>query len=161
MKITTGTVVSICYTLKNAEGVILDASGDDSPCTYIQGKGNIIPGLERQLENLEPGTQVDVIVSSAEAYGEHNAEYLDTVPLSGFPEPSRVIAGAQFHADTSQGPRVCTVVKVEQEEVTLDFNHPLAGQTLHFAVKIEDVRVATPEELAHGHVHGPDCRHGH
>jgi FKBP-type peptidyl-prolyl cis-trans isomerase SlyD len=147
------------YILKNDDGAILDASGDDSPCLYIQGKGNIIPGLEKQLEDLEPGARVDVIVSPAEAYGERNEEYLDTVPLSGFPEPDQVAAGAQFHASTGQGTRICTVVKVEREEVTVDFNHPLAGQTLHFDVKIEDVRVATAEELAHGHVHGPDCRH--
>lgn len=161
MKITAQKVVSMHYTLKNDAGTILDSSDGQVPLVYMQGSGQIIPGLERELESLQPGDRKDVVVSPQEAYGLRDENYLDNVPLSHFPDASLVKVGAQFHAGTSQGERICTVVGIDETGVTLDFNHPLAGQTLYFSIEIMDVREATADELAHGHAHGPHCQHGH
>lgn len=126
------------------------------PLAYLHGAGNIIPGLEKALEGKQVGEQITVRVPAAEAYGERDDALAQVVPLEMFQGVERVEPGMRFQAQTSAGVQVVTVSKVEGDSVTVDGNHPLAGKPLNFAVNVIDVRDATEDELAHGHVHGPD-----
>ena len=155
MQATAEKVVSIDYTLKDDNGKVLDTSEGRGPLAYLHGAGNIIPGLERELEGKAAGTAFEVTVPAADAYGERNDDLVQPVPKSQFPEGANPQVGQQFQAQTPSGARTVTVVNVEPETVTIDANHPLAGQALHFAGQVVDVRDATQEELQHGHVHGP------
>lgn len=154
MQIAPNSVVSFHYTLTNDEGDVLDSSEGREPLSYLQGKGNIIPGLERQLEGREPGENLKVRVEPAEGYGEVQPQLVQEVPRSSFQGVDNIEAGMQFQAQTQGGPLLVTVTKVEGDTVTVDGNHPLAGQPLNFDVAIENVREASNEELEHGHVHG-------
>jgi len=155
MEAETNKVVSIDYTLTNDEGKVLDSSEGRGPLAYLHGAANIIPGLEKELEGKTAGTEFDVKIPASEAYGERVPDLVQPLPRSQFPEGSDPQVGQQFQAQTPSGPRAVTVVKVEDETVTIDGNHPLAGQPLNFKGKVVEVREATSEELEHGHVHGP------
>lgn len=153
MQIKAGTVVSIDYTLTEDEGAVIDQSQPGNPLTYLHGHRNIIPGLENALAGKQSGDDVTVSVSPAEGYGEHRPELLQEVPSDRFQGVENLQVGMQFQASTDHGPVAVRVTKVEGDVVTVDGNHPLAGKNLNFAVKVADVRAATEEELAHGHVH--------
>jgi FKBP-type peptidyl-prolyl cis-trans isomerase SlyD len=158
MQIAEGTVVSIDYALKDDEGTLLDQSQPGQPMVYLHGHRNIIPGLEAALEGKAAGDRVDVRVDPANAYGESNPALEQVVPKERFQGVEDLQAGMQFQANTDQGPVSVRVVKVEGEEVTVDGNHPLAGKHLNFSVTIQDLRAATDEEIAHGHIHqGGGC----
>lgn len=159
MQIAKNTVVSVHYTLTNDQGEILDASDAAAPLAYIQGQNHIIAGLEKALDGQEPGAKLHVTVSPEEGYGVRNDQLVQTIPMSVFEGIDEVQAGMQFHAQTPQGPQLITVTAVEGDQVTIDGNHPLAGETLTFDVEVMDVRPATAEELEHGHVHGPGGHH--
>jgi len=147
-------VVSINYTLTDEEGQVLDSSEGREPLAFIQGVGAIIPGLEQALEGCEQGESISVSLAPEEAYGEYNDELIVNVPKDRFPEPDQLEVGGQVQAQTADGGvQILTVAEIAEQEVTLDANHPLAGQELHFEVSIENVREATGEELDHGHVH--------
>ncbi len=148
-------VVTIAYTLTvDGEQV------DQGELAYIHGHQQIIPGLEQQIEGRAPGESFSATIAPEEAYGAYSEEGVQVVPRSAFPDDANVAVGEQFYAQDDQGnPLPLTVTKVEGDDVTVDFNHPLAGKTLNFAVEVKDVRDATPEELAHGHVHGPGGHH--
>ena len=103
---------------------------------------------------LGDGDPVNVTIPPGQAYGEIDPSMVQVVPRSAFQGAPTIAAGMQFQGNTQAGPRVITVTKVEGDNITIDANHPLAGQTLNFDVKIVDVRDATAEELSHGHVHG-------
>jgi len=149
-------VVSIHYTLTDDGGETLDTSSGGAPLTYLHGADNIIPGLESALTGKNVGDEVDVTIAPAEAYGEIDAELVQAVPREAFEGIDDIVPGMQFEARSPEGhAQVVVVEDVTDEEVVIDGNHPLAGKTLHFAVKVEDVREASEEELAHGHVHGP------
>jgi FKBP-type peptidyl-prolyl cis-trans isomerase SlyD len=155
-------VVSIHYTLTSNSGEVLDSSSGGDPLAYLHGKNNIIPGLEKALEGRQPGEKLDVKVAAAEAYGQRDENLVQKVPRRAFGGVAKVEPGMQFHAQTSQGQtRLVTVTGVQGDMVTVDGNHPLAGQDLNFAVEVADVRDATEEELEHGHVHGPGGHHHH
>jgi FKBP-type peptidyl-prolyl cis-trans isomerase SlyD len=152
-------VVLIHYTLTDDSGKVLDSSSGGDPLAYIQGHGNLIPGLERELEGKTAGTKLSVKVSPEDGYGVRDPALLQKVPLRAF-GGTRVQPGMQFQAQDSSGhPRVITVVGIQGDMVTVDGNHALAGQNLHFEVEIIEVREATAEELEHGHVHGPGGHH--
>jgi FKBP-type peptidyl-prolyl cis-trans isomerase SlyD len=154
-------VVLIHYTLKNDAGEVLDSSSGGDALAYLHGQGNIIPGLEKALEGRQAGDKLNVKVDPAEGYGERDAKLQQQVPRRQF-GGANVQPGMQFHAQTSQGhTRVVTVTRIVGDMVTVDGNHPLAGENLHFDVEIAEVRDATEEELAHGHVHGPGGHHHH
>lgn len=155
MEATKEKVVSIDYTLTDDKGNVLDSSSGRGPLAYLHGAGNIIPGLESALEGKSPGDSLSVKVSPAEGYGEHDAALVQDVPRSQFPPNVELERGTQFQAQTPQGPRIVTVVNVEDDSVTVDANHPLAGMELNFDVSVVEVRDAQAEELQHGHVHGP------
>ena len=148
-------VVSIDYTLTGAGGEVIDTSQGGEPLTYLHGSGNIIPGLERALEGKSAGDEVNAVVAPDQGYGQKNPGLVQPVPRSQFPGVTDIKVGMQFQAQTNHGPRVVTVVGVDDNTVTVDANHPLAGETLNFAVRVVDVRDATQQELDHGHAHGP------
>ena len=156
MKISKGKVVSMHYALRDSTGEIVDSSEGQAPLDYLHGYGNIIAGLERALEDKEAGEKLNAVIPPEEGYGIREESLVKTVPLSNFQNPRAVEVGAQFQAETSQGPRLATVTQVDDQNVTVDLNHPLADQTLDFDIDVVAVRDATEEELAHGHVHGPE-----
>jgi FKBP-type peptidyl-prolyl cis-trans isomerase SlyD len=153
MQITEGKVVHIHYTLKDDAGEVLDSSAGQEPLAYLHGAGNIIPGLESELEGKTVGDKLTVAVAPKDGYGVRNEALVQEVSRSVFPDDVDVQLGMQFHAQTSAGVRLATVTKIVGDQVTLDLNHPLADVTLHFDVEVMDVKTATEEELAHGHVH--------
>ncbi|MBS0396493.1 MAG: peptidylprolyl isomerase [Proteobacteria bacterium] len=158
MLVARDTVVTIHYTLKNDAGEVLDSSAGGDPLAYIHGGGNIIAGLEEALEGKSAGEKLAVAVPAAKAYGEHDPSLIQQVPRRAF-QGTDVRAGMRFTAQTEHGPRQVVVTRVIGDMVTVDGNHPLAGQSLNFDVEIAEVRAASAEELAHGHVHGPGGHH--
>jgi len=161
MQIAQDKVVLIHYTLRNDAGKVLDSSSGGDALAYLHGQGNIIPGLEKALEGKQAGDKLSVKVEPAEGYGQRDAQLVQQVPRRQF-GGANVQPGMQFHAQTSQGQRrVVTVTNIAGDMVTVDGNHPLAGENLHFDVEVADVRDATAEELEHGHVHGPGGHHHH
>jgi FKBP-type peptidyl-prolyl cis-trans isomerase SlyD len=159
MQVARDAVVVIHYTLTNDAGEVLDSSAGGEPLSYIHGGGNIIPGLEEALEGKGAGDKLQVAVPAEKAYGTHDAELVQQVPKRAFQGVGEVKPGMRFTAQTEHGPRQVVVTRVAGDMVTVDGNHPLAGQALNFAVEITEVRAATAEELAHGHVHGPGGHH--
>lgn len=149
-------VIKIDYTLKDSDGETIDSSEESEPLVYLHGKGNLIPGLEKQLEGKKEGDKLSCVVGPADAYGEYDENLVFTVQKSNFADPAKIEEGMQFEAHGEDGARVVTVVAVKGDEVTVDANHPLAGEDLHFDVKVVEIRDATAEELAHGHVHSHD-----
>lgn len=159
MQITQNAVVLIHYTLTDDTGKTIDSSAGAEPLAYLHGKGNLIPGLERALEGKQAGDAISVKVSPAEAYGEYDKELVQSLPRDVLKGIENVHVGMQLQAQSDQGARAVTVTAVGEDTVTIDGNHPLAGQNLNFDVKVTDVRAATDEELVHGHVHGPGGHH--
>jgi FKBP-type peptidyl-prolyl cis-trans isomerase SlyD len=154
-------VVRIQYTL-TVDGEVVDSSPDDEPFAYLHGHGNIVPGLEQALTGAQVGAKIQVIVAPADGYGLRDPKGVQKAPRSSFPDDAEVVAGMRFAA---QGPDQQVVpvwvTEVSADEVTIDFNHPLAGKILGFAVTVIDLRAATGEELKHGHPHGPGGHHHH
>ncbi len=150
-------VVTMSYTLRDDAGNVLDQS-NGQPFEFLQGHGNIIPGLEKQLMGLNVGDKRNVQVQAEEAYGVYNPELRFSMNAEQFgetkPEPGMMV---QFGAPEG-GSFMASVIGTEDNLVILDANHPLAGKTLHFDVEIQNIREASAEELQHGHPHGP---HGH
>lgn len=159
MKIDNQKVVSINYTLRNDQGEILDTSDGREPLAYIHGAGNIIPGLESQLLGKSAGDTLKVTVAPADGYGEYDLAQVVQVSRSQFEGVSDLKVGMQFTASSPEGHQVVTITNINNDTVTVDGNHPLAGKTLHFDVSVVDVRDATADELNHGHVHGPGGHH--
>ena len=151
-------VIAIEYTLKDDDGQLLDTSEGRAPLVYLHGAGNIVPGLEKALDGAEVGQTVDVTVPSGEGYGSYDESNIRNVPVRKLPE-KRPALGALLQLQTEAGPRLALVKALRGDYVTLDFNHPLAGKTLHFNVKVVEVRDPTEEELAHGHAHGAGGAH--
>ncbi|HEY8508069.1 MAG TPA: peptidylprolyl isomerase [Steroidobacteraceae bacterium] len=148
-------VVTIHYTLRDDAGRVLDSSEPQEPISYLHGHGNLVPGLERELTGKSVGDKLNVKLSPAEGYGERDEQLVHQVPRRALQGIDNISVGMRLHARTQHGTTVVTVTKVAGDMVTLDGNHPLAGQTLNFEVEIADIRPATAEELSHGHVHGP------
>ncbi|HDY98637.1 MAG TPA: peptidylprolyl isomerase [Pseudomonas sabulinigri] len=155
MQIAANKAVSIEYTLTNADGEVLDSSDGGAPLVYLHGAGNIIPGLEKALEGKQEGDALNVTVEPAEAYGEFNAELIAVLGRNMFEGVDELEVGMQFHASGPDGSmQIVTIKAVEDDEVTVDGNHPLAGEQLTFDVKVLEIREATEDEMAHGHIHG-------
>ena len=146
-------VVTINYKLTDDGGQVLDSSEGREPLTYLHG-GGLIPGMEQALEGRSTGEQFNVVIPPEQGYGQKDPNMVQAVPRTNFGNVPKIEPGMQFQARTPEGSRVVTVVDVAPDTVTVDANHPLAGVTLHFDVSVVGVRDASPEELAHGHVHG-------
>ena len=154
MQISENTVASIDYKLTDADGQVLDTSEGREPLTYLHGAGNLIPGLESALEGNAPGDTVSVTIDPAEGYGERDENLIQQVPKAAFEGVDQVEAGMRFQATDEQGQgRIVTVTDVADDQVTVDANHPLAGQALNFEVNVVEVREASEEEIEHGHAH--------
>jgi FKBP-type peptidyl-prolyl cis-trans isomerase SlyD len=159
MKVAENAVVVIDYTLKNNEGEIIDSSEGAGPLAYLHGFGNIIDGLEAALLGKSAGDQVTAKIAPENAYGERHEGMKQDVPRELFAGVDNIEVGMQFQSETDEGPVMVTVVDVTEETITVDGNHPLAGVELNFDVTIREVREASDEELAHGHVHGAGGHH--
>lgn len=159
MRIADNSVASFHYTLTNDAGEVLDSSDGREPLAYLHGAGNIVPGLEREMAGHSAGDKFKVDVEPEHGYGSYIDELVQVVPRQSFEGVSDLAVGMQFQAQTQQGPIAVVVTDIEGDEVTVDGNHPLAGERLHFAVEIVDVREASEEERQHGHVHGAGGHH--
>ncbi len=159
MQVQKNKVVAIDYKLTDAKGAMIDSSADHGPLTYIQGIGNLIPGLEKELEGKKAGDNLKVTIAAKDGYGERNDSLCQVVPRSQFESTEGLEVGMQFEVETEQGELVVSVTKIEGDNVTVDGNHPLAGVELHFDVTIKSIRDASAEEIAHGHVHGEGGHH--
>lgn len=146
-------VVSIHYKLTDDDGEVIQDSAAGEPLIYLHGAGNIIPGLESALKGKTTGDKLNISVDPEQGYGARNDALIQELPRDLFQGVEDVQEGMQFQAHSEQGTQVITVTKVDGDRVTVDGNHPLAGQTLNFEVEVESVRDATSEEVAHGHVH--------
>ena len=154
-----GVVVSMEYTLR-VDGEVIDSSIGQEPLQFLTGYGNIIPGLEREMMGMKVGDSKDVVVTAAEGYGEYDDQAFMDVPLSEFPKDMPVEEGLELTVRDDEGQsRYARVDSVEANSVRLNFNHPLAGDELHFNVKVVNLREPTDEELEHGHVHAAGHHH--
>jgi FKBP-type peptidyl-prolyl cis-trans isomerase SlyD len=161
MTIAQDSVVTIHYTLKDDEGEIIDSSVSAEPLAYLHGHGNLVPGLERELEGKNAGDKLSVTVSPADGYGDYDKNLVTRVPRRSLQGIANIRVGMRLQAQTAEGPRTVVITNIMGDMVTVDANHPLAGKALNFEIEVTDVRPATEEELSHGHVHGPGDDHHH
>jgi FKBP-type peptidyl-prolyl cis-trans isomerase SlyD len=154
-KIATNKVVTLSYTLRDDDGEVIDQSQDGSPLLYLHGARNIVPGLEEQLEGISEGESINATVSPEKGYGPRIGQAQE-VPRKLFPADAELAAGMQVVAHDDQGRQIpFFITGITDDTITVDPNHPLAGETLHFEVTVESLRDATEEEIEHGHPHGP------
>lgn len=154
MQISKDHAVFFDYEVRNSRAEVLDSSAHSgNPMAYIHGYASIIPGLEKALEGKTAGEQMDVVVPPVEAYGLRDERRVGQVDRSIFPEGADIKPGMRFRASSEHGSDLVVITAVDGNTITVDANHPLAGETLTFNVTVRDVRPATPEEIAHGHVH--------
>ncbi len=154
-----GLVVGIDYTIKLPNGEAVDTTAGEEPVEILQGAGEIIQGLEKALYGMRVGEQKHVVVPPAEGFGEEPEEESQlSVPRDELPEEIEWQEGDEVYVQTedAEGPEPAYVVAVNDDEIVLDMNHPLAGKTLDVDVVVRSLRPATEEELAHGHAHGED-----
>jgi len=157
MQISDKSVVSFHYQLFNADGELLESSRDSDPTVYLHGANNIVAGLETAMAGRSAGDSFQVELDNA--YGARVDTLLQRVPVKHLLFRGKLRAGMVAQLNTDQGRRSVTVIKVGRHSADIDANHPLAGQKLRFDVEITDVRPAQPEEIAHGHAHGPGGHH--
>ena len=161
MKIQNQSVITIEFTLMDSDGTVLDTSEGDEPLVYLHGTGALVPGLEKVLTGRPAGDSLKVTVEPEEAYGLRDETSVSNLPRKQFSEIDDLSVGMQVHATTAEGEKMITVADIRDDEVTIDANHPLAGQSLTFDVTVVSVRKATSEELEHGHAHGQGHDHDH
>ena len=160
MKIAENSVVSFHYTLTNGAGELVDTSREGEPLPYLHGANNIVQGLEDALVVKQSGDKLQVEVPPHLGYGEYMEEMVQQVDRQMFAGIDTLEVGMQFHAEGDSGQQqVVTITAIEGDMVSVDGNHDLAGEMLNFDVEIMDVRTASEDELANGHIHGPGCNH--
>lgn len=160
MRIERDRVAALEYTVTDADGKVIDTNRGGESLYYLHGHHNIVPGLEKALEGKEAGEELEVQVDPPDGYGERDEALVFEVPRSELPAGASLQRGARLQITAPDGWRaLATITKVKLKSVVLDANHELAGQRLHFSVRIQNVRKATREELAHGHAHGPGHHH--
>lgn len=154
-------VVSMAYVLRLDDGEEIDRSEADDPLVFLQGHGEIIPGLEQALYGLAIGDGKKVVVGPEEAYGDYDDNNIVSLPHSAFPPGMDLEIGQMLYLNDgdSDEEMPAFISEIGEDEVLLDLNHPLAGETLYFEIEVVDVRKATADELNHGHVHGPGGAH--
>ena len=161
MKIAKDAVVSFDYVLTDPDGEVIDSS-EDGPMVYLHGQAQIVKGLEKALTGKQAGDAMKVTVSPEEGYGAVGGGAPINIPLSDLPADLEAEVGMGVNVIGKKGEEVTLWVReVNKDSVMLSLDHPLAGVTLNFDVKIKDVRKATADELTHGHAHGPDGHHHH
>jgi FKBP-type peptidyl-prolyl cis-trans isomerase SlyD len=159
MQIERDKVVTFHYSLTDAEGTFTEASEGREPVTYLHGHGNIVPGLENEMRGKRAGDSFKASIAPEHAYGMRSEEAVQRIPIKHLIRPGRLEVGKAVAVNTNAGQRRATVLKVGRFNVDVDLNHPLAGKTLIFDVRVLDVRDATPEEIAHRHAHGAGGAH--
>ncbi|OUR97793.1 peptidylprolyl isomerase [Halobacteriovorax marinus] len=156
-------VVEINYTLKDGEGQLIDSSDQaGGPMVYIHGHENILPKLESELAGKSVGDSFKLELKAEDAYGEYHDQMVQTIPKTEFPDVDKIQVGMQFQVQTESGEPIPVMVKeIQSESIVLDGNHPLAGLDLKFDVEVASIRVATEDEISHGHLHahGESCGH--
>lgn len=162
MAIELNKVVTVNFTLKDDSGNILDTTDNGGPFSYISGKNMVLPKLEEAVNGMIIGTKKNLKLSASDGYGNYNEDAVQVVGKENFPQDIVLEAGMEYMASNPEGVQMPFIItSVEDETVTIDFNHPLAGKNLNFDLELLDVRDATAEELAHGHVHGAGGHHHH
>jgi FKBP-type peptidyl-prolyl cis-trans isomerase SlyD len=153
--------VGIAYELRLDDEQLLDQAPDGDPLFYLHGRGNIIEGLEDALTGMKVGAETDVVLAPTDGYGEVDEDAFRLVPRDAFPADMQVAEGLEVELNDPDEPgQVYAIVsELREDGVLMDLNHPLAGETLHFHVKVVAVRPATATELEHGHIHGPGHAH--
>lgn len=152
-------VVTLHYTLKNSKGEVVDSSAGSDPLTYLHGSGEMVPGFEKSLTGKKAGEKHSFTVAAAEGYGERKGKGPQKVPKAAFEGIGEIEVGMALDTEGDDGhSQTVWIAAIDNDYVTIDINHPLAGETLHFEVEVLAVRKATADEVRHGHVHGP---HGH
>jgi len=159
MQVAKDKVVLFHYTLTDAAGTRIDSSREAEPLAILHGHGSLIAGVEQALEGKAAGDIFQVTVTPEEGYGLRDETRIQRVPKKYFKDGDRLKPGMVTVLQSQQGPHQVTVMKVGATVIDIDANHPLAGKTLNFDIEITGVRDANPEELAHGHVHGPGGHH--
>jgi len=158
MEIRRNKVVALDYTLKDDSGVVLDKSGK-TPLFYLHGHANLVPGLEEALEGRKAGDEIEVSVPPEKGYGTRDPKLVSSLPKSRLPEGSTPMKGQRYNLQVGNQTRTVTVTKVRVSDVEIDANHSLCDKTLHFNVKVRQVRDATKVELEHRHAHSPGHDH--
>jgi len=148
-------VVSFHYTVRTAEGDLVDSSEGREAMSVLLGAGNLIQGVDEALAEMADGESRQVSVPPEQGYGVRDETLVQRLPRKHFERVPNLVPGMQLTANGPQGQQVVTVVKVGMSVVDVDLNHPLAGKTLEFALERVGSRPATAEEVEHGHAHGP------
>lgn len=161
MNIEKNVVVSLAYTVTTEDGVVVDQSTVEAPLDYLHGNNNLISGLENALDGKVQGDKFNIVIAPDDAYGEHNEGLVQRVPANVFHGVDEIEVGMRFLADTDQGQIPVEITEVDGDEVVVDGNHMLAGQTLTFDVEVIALRAASEEEISHGHVHQAGHDHDH
>jgi FKBP-type peptidyl-prolyl cis-trans isomerase SlyD len=162
MAIAQNKVVTMNFTLTDDLGNVLDTTDQGGPFSYISGNNMVLPKLEEAVNGMIIGTKKSLKLSAADGYGNYNEEALQVVGKENFPEDFVLEVGMEYMASNPDGVQMPFIItNVDGEEITIDFNHPLAGKNLNFDIELVDVRDATAEELNHGHVHGTGGHHHH
>ncbi len=151
MEISLNKVVAISYQVRSEDGVLLDEMPKEQPLTYIHGHNNLVQGLEEALVGKKAGDHLEITVTADKAYGEHNENLVQRVPADVFEGVDELEVGMRFIADTDQGPLPVVITEVDGDEVVVDGNHMLAGQSLHFVVDVINVREASADEIEQEH----------
>lgn len=147
-------VVQLVFKLKNAKGETLDEAGEKSPLVYLHGAGALPAGIEKQLNGMAAGDKKDAHLTAADAFGVRDEKRIEKVGRHHFGAKARFKVGDVLRLETEEGVKEATVLAMTPVTVTLDFNHPLAGQELDVSLHVLAARDATDEEKAHGHAHG-------
>jgi FKBP-type peptidyl-prolyl cis-trans isomerase SlyD len=161
MHIEHGKVVSLAYRLQLADGSVVDEATTDEPLYYLHGFGGLLPRFESELEGRQAGESLAFELSAEDGYGVRMDGMTQEIARSFLPPDPLPEVGMHILADFGTGPRPYPITRVTEASIWIDTNHPLAGQSLHFSVEVIEVRPATEDELAHGHVHGPGGVHHH
>jgi FKBP-type peptidyl-prolyl cis-trans isomerase SlyD len=160
MSIGANKVITMNYTLRDGKGNVIQSTKNDAPFSYLSGKNQILPKLEEEIDNMLIGGKKKVKLVYDDAYGKYDDNATQQVNKADFPKDMNIEVGMEFMMNSPEGKKVPFNIKsIIEDEVTIDFNHPLAGMDLEFEVELLDVRDASVEELQHGHVHGPGGHH--
>jgi FKBP-type peptidyl-prolyl cis-trans isomerase SlyD len=158
MEIRRNKVVALDYTLKDDAGNVLDKSGK-TPLYYLHGHSNIIIGLEEALEGRSAGDTFEITLPPEKGYGVRDPKLISSLPISRLPEGTKPMKGQKYNVQVGNQMRQVTITKVRVTDVEIDANHALVDKTLHFAVKVRQVRDASKVELEHRHAHSPGHDH--
>jgi FKBP-type peptidyl-prolyl cis-trans isomerase SlyD len=159
MQVDNDKVVSFHFTLTDDQGGVIESTHSQAPMAYLHGRGNLIPGLEQALAGKGPGDTFDITLRPEDAYGEHDSGLVQRINRDEFPPDAGIAVGSEFQVEDEKGLSLVTITEIDEDDVTIDGNHPLAGETISFKVQVVEIREATDEELTHGHVHGPEGHH--